>query len=384
MNITVKELGEPIELEDYLEEYKFQVIFLLKNMTFIDRKDNRVRQLFNMELIRAETKWYSFYQKNHRPPDYNFLQEEITSFGVNRLPMFDRRNEGRVNDELSVDNFVHYHIQQLKLEKILSPVFFEKNDLRFMERYAKNKAKAYFNERDQYIKGYESFRISRNKIMQRAGYEQLKYEFVSDNMVQGYFKEEVAKMAANDERVAEFVFDEGKSLMRNLTQKMSRGGVSIVTGSTKAVTNQIKKQRTTGKQRYNQLKKHGSLEHIDVSKTDLKPLANELKKYKVDFAVKRNKETEKIHVFFKAQDRDTLNLALENVLQKFANEKEQNREQQQEKPKKDIEKSSTDGKDKDDSLSKKMDKFEEKAQEINQQREQLKEKSKNKTKGQER
>ncbi|HFJ6413559.1 MULTISPECIES: hypothetical protein [Enterococcus] len=126
MNITVKELGEPIELEDYLEEYKFQVIFLLKNMTFIDRKDNRVRQLFNMELIRAETKWYSFYQKNHRPPDYNFLQEEITSFGVNRLPMFDRRNEGRVNDELSVDNFVHYHIQQLKLEKILSPIFLKK------------------------------------------------------------------------------------------------------------------------------------------------------------------------------------------------------------------------------------------------------------------
>lgn len=95
-----------------------------------------------------------------------------------------------------------------------------------MERYAKNKAKAYFNERDQYIKGYESFRISRNKIMQRAGYEQLKYEFVSDNMVQGYFKEEVAKMAANDERVAEFVFDEGKSLMRNLTQKMSREGIN--------------------------------------------------------------------------------------------------------------------------------------------------------------
>lgn len=253
-----------------------------------------------------------------------------------------------------------------------------------MERYAKNKAKAYFNERDQYIKGYESFRISRNKIMQRAGYEQLKYEFVSDNMVQGYFKEEVAKMAANDERVAEFVFDEGKSLMRNLTQKMSRGGVSIINGSTKAVTNQIKKQRTTGKQRYNQLKKHGALEHIDVSKTDLKPLANELKKYKVDFAVKRNKETGKIHVFFKAQDRDTLNLALENVLQKFTNEKEQNREQQQEKPNKDIEKSSVDDKDKDKSLTKKLDKLEDKAQEINQQREQLKENTKNKTKGQER
>ncbi|EMF0244160.1 PcfB family protein [Enterococcus hirae] len=353
-------------------------------MTFIDRKDNRVRQLFNMELIRAETKWYSFYQKNHRPPDYNFLQEEITSFGVNRLPMFDRRNEGRVNDELSVDNFVHYHIQQLKLEKILSPVFFEKNDLRFMERYAKNKAKAYFNERDQYIKGYESFRISRNKIMQQAGYEQLKYEFVSDNMVQGYFKEEVAKMAANDERVAEFVFDEGKSLMRSAIHQLSSISISATTGTTKAVTNQIKKQRTTGKQRYNQLKKHGALEHIDVSKTDLKPLTNELKKYKVDFAVKRNKETGKIHVFFKAQDRDTLNLALENVLQKFTNEKEQNREQQQERPNKDIEKSSVDDKDKDKSLTKKLDKLEDKAQEINQQREQLKENTKNKTKGQER
>lgn len=384
MNITVKELGEPIELEDYLEEYKFQVIFLLKNMAFIDRKDNRVRQLFKMELIRAETKWYSFYQKNHRPPDYNFLQEEITSFGVNRLPMFDRRNEGRVNDELSVDNFVHYHIQQLKFEKILSPVFFEKNDLRFMERYAKNKAKAYFNERDQYIKGYEQFRISRNKVMQQAGYEQLKYEFVSDHMVQGYFKEEVSKMAENDERVAELVLDESKNLLRKLVKALSKVGIAAVTVPTKVAYSQIQKNRTTGKQRYNQLKKHGALEHVDISKTDLKPFANELKKYKVDFAVKRNKETGKIHVFFKAQDRDTLNLALENVLQKFANEKEQNREQQQEKPKKDIEKSSTDGKDKDDSLSKKMDKFEEKAQEINQQREQLKEKSKNKTKGQER
>lgn len=135
MDIALKELGEPIELEAYLEEYRFQVIFLLKNMTFIDCKDSRVKQLFKMELIRAETKWYSFYQKNHRPPDYTFLQEEITSFGVNRLQMFDRRNEGRVTDELSVDNFVYYHIQQLKLEKILSLIFFDKDDLEFIEKY---------------------------------------------------------------------------------------------------------------------------------------------------------------------------------------------------------------------------------------------------------
>ncbi|HDL2736602.1 TPA: PcfB family protein, partial [Enterococcus faecium] len=207
--------------------------------------------------------------------------------------------------------------------------------------------------------------------------------FVSDNMVQGYFKEEVVKLAVNDERVAEFVLDEGKNLMRGLLQGLSKAGIAVVTVPAKAVHSQIKKQRTTGKQRYNQLKKHGSLEHIDVSKTDLKPLANELKKYKVDFAVKRNKETGKIHVFFKAQDRDTLNLALENVLQKFANEKDQNREQQQDKSNKDIEKSSADGKDKDKSLAEKLDKLEDKAQEINQQREQqreqLKEKSKNKT-----
>lgn len=45
MNITIKELGEPIELEDYLEEYKFQVIFLLKNMTFIDCKDNLIQKI---------------------------------------------------------------------------------------------------------------------------------------------------------------------------------------------------------------------------------------------------------------------------------------------------------------------------------------------------
>lgn len=384
MNITLEELGEPIELEDYLEEYKFQVIFLLNNMTFIDRKDNRVRQLFKMELICAETKWYSFYQKNHRPPDYKFLQEEITSFGVNRLPMFDRRNEGRVTDELSVDNFVHYHIQQLKLEKILSPMLFDTKDLRFIERYAKNKAKNYFNERNQYVKGYEPFRISRNKTMQHAGYDQLKQEFISDSMVQGYFKEEVVKMAVNDERVAELVLDEGKNLMRKLIPALGKMGISVVTVPAKVAYSQIQKHRTTGKQRYNQLQKRGALEHIDVSKTDLKPVASELKKYKVDFAVKRNKETGKIHVFFKAQDRDTLNLALENVLQKFSNEKDQNRELQQGKPNKDNEKSSVEGKNKDKSLTKKLDKLEDKAQEINQQREQLKENSKNKTKGQER
>lgn len=58
----------------------------------------------------------------------------------------------------------------------------------------------------------------------------------------------------------------------------------------------IHHQRTTGKQNIAELQK-GFTEHVDISKTDLRALGKELKKYHVDFSIRRDKETGMYHVF---------------------------------------------------------------------------------------
>lgn len=100
----------------------------------------------------------------------------------------------------------------------------------------------------------------------------------------------------------------------------------------------------------------------------------EMKKYKIDFSVKENKETGKIHVFFKAKDRDTLNIALENLVAKFDNQKEMEKESAKE--------ASLDTKEK--GLTEKLDQLEEKAEAINAQRAEVAKGAKDKNKGQER
>lgn len=186
-------------------------------------------------------------------------------------------------------------------------------------------------------------------------------------------------MAEKDEQVVELVARAEKvtvawllQLMKTYTVKASKKGVG-------AVKQGIKKQQTTGHQRYNQLQKSGSLEHVDVNKTDLSAVKKELKNYKVDFAVRYNKETGKYHVFFKGKDRDTLNLPLENVLAKFSKEQELTQEKGKESTVQEPTK-----KEKKTSLDERLKEAKTKADKINTERNSEKEVNKSKSKGRER
>ncbi|HAQ5019882.1 TPA: hypothetical protein IXT79_001081 [Enterococcus faecium] len=179
MNITY--LGSEIKLSEYLYRYEEMVRYVIQQSSFADLSSDRSKALLKAELRKAETGWYEFYSANRRGPDYAYLQEQITNFGVYRLDLFDCRDE-----ELTVDNFIHFHIESLKSEKLLSIFVFDKQDLYFIEKYERNRAFEYFNERNQYLKGYENDRISINKTVQHVGYQQLKNSFLTDPLVESY------------------------------------------------------------------------------------------------------------------------------------------------------------------------------------------------------
>ncbi|HCC6682897.1 hypothetical protein HR090_11070 [Enterococcus faecium] len=176
-------LGEEIRLSEYLYRYEEMVLYVLKEASFADLNDEHSKALLKAELRKAEASWYEFYSKNRRGPDYAFLQEQITNFGIYRLELFDHRDE-----ELTEDNFVHYHVEYLKLENYLSIEYFDKKDLPFIEKYERRRAKNYFNERNQYLKGYENDRISVNKTIQQLGYQQLKHSFFTDPFIRTYLR----------------------------------------------------------------------------------------------------------------------------------------------------------------------------------------------------
>lgn len=181
MNITY--LGAEIKLSEYLYRYEEMVRYILQNSSFADLSSDRSKALLKAELRKAEIGWYEFYSANRRGPDYAYLQEQIIDFGTSRSDLFDCRDE-----ELTEDNFVHYHIESLKSEKLLSIFQFEEADLQFVEEYERKRASEYFNERNQYLKGYENDRISVNETMQRIGYQQLRQSFLIDPLIESYRK----------------------------------------------------------------------------------------------------------------------------------------------------------------------------------------------------
>lgn len=168
-------VGDPISKVDYLDHYSLLIKYVVEELTFVDWENQQTRLLLEMEMSRAETQWLEYSEKNDRPPDYTFLQNEVTQFGIERVPLFNG-----VDGELSVDNFVHAHIEQLKLENLLENTIFDNQDLLFIESYERNKAKEYFLKRNRFVYGYEDFRISKNETMQQAAYVQLKQEFLND------------------------------------------------------------------------------------------------------------------------------------------------------------------------------------------------------------
>lgn len=181
-------LGSEMKLSEYLYRYEEMVRYVLAETSFADLQTKRIQQLFQAELRKVETAWYEFYSENHRGPDYTFLQCQITEFGVNRLVLFDQRAEG-----LSVDNFVYYYIELLKSEKLLSGLIFNEQDLMFIENYEQEQVRQYYEERNHYLKGYESDQISLNETMQWLGYEQLKARFLENPLIDSYRKRSTIK-----------------------------------------------------------------------------------------------------------------------------------------------------------------------------------------------
>lgn len=80
-------------------------------------------------------------------------------------------------------------------------------------------------------------------------------------------------MAEYDERVVELVARAEKASLKWVLYLMKALTLKTGEGIKKTATH----VQTTGKQRYGQLKKSGSLEHVDIAKTDLAALKTELK-----------------------------------------------------------------------------------------------------------
>ncbi|MFN6834439.1 hypothetical protein [Enterococcus hirae] len=183
MNTNFERLGEPIKITEYLSRYEEMIHHVLSELSFVDCQSNKIKKLLQAEMRKAETTFYIFYDQNHREPDYAFLQQQVTEFGVERLELFQPEK-----DFLSVDNFIFRYIEMLKSEKLLSGLVFNEQDIFFVQKYECNRAKKYYEDNDAYLQGYEQERISTNKIIQQLAYEKLKQAFVSDSLIQSLRK----------------------------------------------------------------------------------------------------------------------------------------------------------------------------------------------------
>lgn len=78
-----------------------------------------------------------------------------------------------------------------------------------------------------------------------------------------------------------------------------------------------------GKQTLKQLKAQNiALENVDISKENIKSFYPIARKYKIDFALKKDtlKEPPQYHVFFKGRDTNTLNMAFQEYTAKILNQ----------------------------------------------------------------
>ncbi|WP_241547075.1 hypothetical protein [Enterococcus villorum] len=183
IEMVFEQLGEPIKLGEYLYRYEEMIHHVLNELSFVDFESQKVKALLKAEMRKAEASFYTFYDQNRREPDYAFLQRKVTEFGVERLVLFQPEKEF-----LSLDNFVYRYIEMLKIEKQLTGLVFEEQDLFFVQKYECNRAKKYYEENDTYLQGYEQERISINPIIQRFTYEKLKREFLEDPLIESLRK----------------------------------------------------------------------------------------------------------------------------------------------------------------------------------------------------
>ncbi|HFC9135132.1 TPA: hypothetical protein QFG33_002585 [Enterococcus faecium] len=142
--IQLKKIDDPIRLTDYLKEYECHIQYILENMTFVNLTDQATQKLLKMEIIRAETIWYTYYETNFRAPDYHFLQNEIIDFGIFRLPFFEQTTQEEEGDWISADNFVNRYIVRLREEKWLSSLFLHQKISHLLNDIQKRKQKIIF------------------------------------------------------------------------------------------------------------------------------------------------------------------------------------------------------------------------------------------------
>ncbi|WP_125582391.1 DUF3801 domain-containing protein [Lacticaseibacillus suibinensis] len=117
-------------------------------------------------------------------------------------------------------------------------------------------------------------------------------------------------MAAGEQEAVEAVFRLANLSLQMLTPVL-KATVGTAVHATTAV---IKKTTVTQKGRLGQLVEKGSLEHIDISKTDLGDFKKALKSLKVDFSLAKEPGTDIYHAFFNAESLDRVNIAVNRVL----------------------------------------------------------------------
>ena len=80
------------------------------------------------------------------------------------------------------------------------------------------------------------------------------------------------------------------------------------------------------------------LDHVDISRSDLREIRAQMKKYAVDFSVLREPGTDTYHLYFKAQDADRLFQGMEKAAAAWTKDQDVSREQPQDKVKEPREK----------------------------------------------
>lgn len=169
-------VGEEIPFEQYLDRYKEQILYILSELKCVDIHSEYVKPLLSKEWQKAEIDYYRHFEEYRRAPDKYFLNEKFMEFGSYRADIFFKFNDS----VLSEDNFIYRYQEHLLLSSKLKKNLFSESDYQFVLKRESYKAKKYYQERNEFVQGYEQERISINRFMQSLGYKQLERTFDDD------------------------------------------------------------------------------------------------------------------------------------------------------------------------------------------------------------
>lgn len=141
----------------------------------IDLKKAANQQCFYWEEELIEQAYYSYVSDHGRKPDYAFLMDCVTDFGMKRLDLFDK-NERQV----SCDQFVAFYIDQLEKSQKLLVTDYSFEDYRFILKRERYMAEKYFNEKKNNSPLYKELNIETSKKAQEMLLNVLNTRFQHD------------------------------------------------------------------------------------------------------------------------------------------------------------------------------------------------------------